>query len=169
MASFNAQTLNYKVRNANSVVMLLGDQEIAFGQTVSLSSSLGAEQLYGIGSIKPQEVQQLKASPSISIDTFALTAEGIAILGYPSTLGDVLANNQFNFYVMDAAGNVIQTYVGCTAGDYNTSYPANQPVTESITFLALDILDALGVSILNSNSALDVVTTAANVLNLGGI
>ncbi len=148
MASFNAQQLNYKVRNSNSVVMLLGDQEIAFGQTSSLSSSMGAEQLYGIGSAKPQEVQQLKFSPSISLDTFALTDEGLAVLGYPSTLGGVIANNSFNFYVMDALGEVIATYVGCVAGDYNVNYPANQPVTESITFLALDILDVMGISIL---------------------
>lgn len=158
MPGFNQQQLNYKVRNANSVVMLLGDQEIAFGQTATLTSELGTEGMYGIGSAKPQEIQQLKFAPSITLDFFALTEEGIAYLGYPATLGDVIAGNQFNFFVMNASGLAIQTYVGATASNYNTNYPANQPVTESITFLAMDILDRYGQSILTSNSAMLVST-----------
>ena len=169
MSSFQQQQLNYKVQNANAVECLLGDQVIAFCQTTTLSDSMGAEQLYGVGSSLPQEVQQLKLSPSLTIDYFELTPEGYAFLGYPSTLAEVLANNEFSFSVFGANGIPVLTYVGAVAGDYNSNIAANQPVTSSISFLAMDILDPLGSSILNSNSVIQVASTVASALNLAGI
>jgi hypothetical protein len=70
---------------------------------------------------------------------------------------------------MDGAGIPIYTYVGCTAQNTNQNLPANQPVTSSISFLAMDILDPLGVSILNSNSVLQGAFAVASALNLAGI
>jgi hypothetical protein len=169
MSSFNQQQLNYKVQNANAVECLLGDQVIAYCQTSTLSSSLGAEQLYGIGSSLPQEIQQLRLSPSITIDYFELTPDGYAFLGYPSTLAEVLANNEFSFSIFGASGVPVLTFVGCVAGDYNSNISANQPVTSSISFLAMDILDPLGSSILNSNSVIQVASTIASALNIAGI
>lgn len=169
MPGFNQQQLNYKVRNANSVIMLLGDQEIGFGQTASTSIDFGTDALYGIGSAKPQENQQLRFSPSVTLDSLSLTTEGLTILGYPSTIDAVLANNSFNFFLMDASGDPIATFVGCTASNFNLNVPANQTVTESITFMALDVLDVTGVSILNSNSALQVTNTVASALNVAGV
>ena len=169
MSSFNQQQLNYKVQNANAVECLLGDVTIAFAQTTTLSASLGAEQLYGIGSALPQEVQELKLSPSLTIDYFELTPEGYAFLGYPSTLAEVLANNEFNFSVFGANGVPVLTYVGAVAGDYNSNISANQPVTSSISFLCMDILNPLGQSILNSNSVIQVASTIASALNVAGI
>ena len=169
MPSFNAQTLNYAVRNANAVVVMIGDMELGFGQTSTLSDSMGAEQLYGIGSAKPMEIQQLKFSPSLTLDYLELSDSGLAFLGYPSTLAGVLADNEFNISVNDAKGLPIYQFVGCVASDYNSNISANQPITSSISFLAMDILDPLGVSILNSNSALNVATTLAGALNIAGI
>ena len=169
MSSFQQQQLNYKVQNANAVECLLGDVTIAFCQTTTLSDSMGAEQLYGIGSALVQEIQQLKLSPSLTIDYFELTPEGYAFLGYPSTLAEVLANSEFNFSIFGAAGVPILTYVGCVAGDYNSNISANQPVTSSISFLAMDILNPLGQSILNSNSVIQVASTIASALNIAGI
>ena len=169
MPSFSQTQLNYSVRNANAVVVMIGEQELGFGQTTTLSDSMGAEQLYGIGSAKPQEIQQLKFSPSLTMDYLELSDEGLSILGYPSTLAGVLADNEFNISVNDAKGLPIYMYVGCVASDYNSNLSANQPITSSISFLAMDILDPLGVSILNSNSALNVATTVAGALNLAGI
>ncbi|MHB1954211.1 MAG: hypothetical protein ACYCOU_10740 [Sulfobacillus sp.] len=169
MPGFNQQQLSYRVRNANSLIMLLGDQEIGFGQTTSASIDFGTDALYGIGSAKPQENQQLRFSPSITLDSFSLTKEGLSVLGYPSTIDAVLANNTFNFFLMDADGNPVVTYVGCTASNFSLNVPANQPVTESVTFLALDVLDITGVSILNSNSALQLANTVASALNIAGV
>ena len=61
MPSFSQTQLNYSVRNANAVVVMIGEQELGFGQTTTLSDSLGAEQLYGIGKIKKAITSTLNA------------------------------------------------------------------------------------------------------------
>lgn len=169
MPGFNESQLKYNVQNANSLVILIGDQEVGFGQTTSPTLDFGTEPLYGIGSAKPQEIQQLRFSPQVTVDSFALTDEGLTILNYPSTIAAVLANNEFNFFVMNASSIPIYTYIGCVASNFNVNIPANQPVTESITFMAQDVLDATGISILNSNSALQVSNKVASALNIAGV
>lgn len=154
MPAFNQQQLAYKARNANSVTILIGDQPIGFAQTTSHTFDFGAEQLYGIGSAMPQEVQQLRVSPSITIDNFALTQNGLTALGYPSNLATVLANNSFNFFVVDGpSGQALFTYVGCVASNFNENIPANRPITDAVTFLAMDVLSSNGQSLLNQGNA----------------
>lgn len=154
MPAFNQQQANNRARNANSVTVMIGDQVIGFAQTTAHSFDFGAEALYGIGSAKPQEIQQLRVSPNISIDSFALTQQGLNILGQPSNLSSVLANNQFNFYIVDGTtGVALYTYVGCMASNFSENLPANQPISDSISFLAMDVLDSTGNSILNVGSA----------------
>ncbi len=166
MPGFNQEALNYSVQNGNSVTILLGDQEIGFGQTTNLTSDFGTEGLYGIGTAKPQEIQQLKFTPQVSIDNFMLTANGLKILGYPSSMLAVLANNSFNLTVMDASGTPIVSFVGSVAQSQNITIPANQPITESLGFLAMDVLDPTGVSVLNSNSALKVASTLSSLASV---
>lgn len=172
MPSFQQQQLNYKVLNANAVTIMIGDIVVGFGQTSSPSTDFGTEQLYGIGSAKPQEIQQLKISPSVNIDSFQLSDSGLAFLGYPSSMLEVLANNSMDFHIMDATGVPILSYVGSVSSNFSLNIPANQPVTQTVSFLCMDVLNALGVSILNSNSALNVVAQAAIVgagLNAAGL
>jgi hypothetical protein len=163
MPGFNAQQMQNKVRNTNNVVVLVGDQVVGFGQSSSFGVDYGAEALYGIGNSKPQEIQQLKNGISVSLDMFQLTQAGLAYLGQPSDIGDVLANNQFSISIMDTAGNPIRTAVGCTATSNSVSMAANQPITEAISFIAMDILGPNGLSILNSGGALTLLTAVANV------
>ena len=160
MPGFNATQMANKVRNTNNVVLLIGDQVVGFGQSSSFGLDFGAEALYGIGTAKPQEIQQLKDSISLSLDMFQLTSAGLAYLGQPTDIADVLANNQFNISVLDAAGNPLKTAVGCTAQSVNISMAANQPITEAISFLCLDLLGANGQSLLNSGNALVLASAA---------
>ena len=154
MPGFNASQLNYNARNANSVVVLIGDSAIAFAQTVDPSTDYGAEQLYGVGNAKPQEVQQLKISPRITLNQFALTAAGNALLQQGVNLVSILSNNQFNISVIDGNLNqVIYTYIGCVANTFGETISANQVVTDATTFLALDVVDQTGQSILNGPNA----------------
>jgi hypothetical protein len=172
MPGFNQKQLAYGVRNGNMVTIMLGDIVVGFGQTSSASNDWGTEGLYGIGSEKPQEIQQLRISPTVSIDSFQLSEAGIAIMGYPSSMLEVLSNNNFDFHVMNEKALPILTYAGAVAQNFNLNIPANQPITESVSFLALDILNAAGVSILNSNSAIQTVEQAAlmgTALNLAGL
>lgn len=172
MPSFQQSQLAYRARNSNSVVVLCGDQPIGFAQTVSHSFDFGTEGIYGVGTAMPQEQQQLRIAPQITIDSFALTTNGLQTLGYPSNLASILSNTQFNFYVTD--GNTQQalfTYVGGTASNFSENIPTNRPITDAITFMCLDVLDSNGQSILNSPSnAYQVAPVGSNSLgtaNLG--
>lgn len=129
---------------------MIGDQPIGFAQTTGHGWDFGTEGMYGIGTAMPQEIQQLRVAPQFSLDSFALTDNGLALLGYPSNLASVLANNSFNMHVIDGVtGDSLFTYVGAVASNFNENIPANQPVTDTISFLALDVLDDTGQSILN--------------------
>lgn len=172
MPSFNQQQLLYKVQNANAVSIMLGSQLIGFAQTVATGVDMGAEGLYGVGSAKPQEIQQLKFTNTITLDKFKLTAEGVAFFGQTTDLSTILAYNSFNFFLLDNDGVAFLSYVGAVAGSQNLNIATNQIVTEGISFLALDVLDAAGDSVLNSNSA-DVFNalasaTSAQLLTPGG-
>ena len=101
MPGYNPTALNYKVRNANGVSILIGDQVVGFGQSSNPGQDYGTEGMYGIGSAKPQEVQQLKFSMSITLDSFQLTDEGIAFFGLTADIGDILTNNSFNIFLLE--------------------------------------------------------------------
>lgn len=157
MPGFNQQQLAYNARNANSVTIMVGDQPVGFAQTTSHSMDFGTEGLYGVGTAMPQEIQQLRNSMSITLDAFSLTAAGLLALGQPSNLASVLANNQFNLHVIDGAtGQALFTYVGCVANNFSENIPANQPISDSITFTAIDVLDSTGQSIVNVGNAYQV-------------
>lgn len=163
MPGYSAKTLVNQARNANTVAVMLGDQVVAFAQTASHSFSFGAEQLYGIGSALPQEIQQLKISPTISLSMFALTAVGTQQLAGNVNIGYSLGNVQYDLHIVDGNTNdVIFTYVGAVAQNFSESIQANQPVSQDIPFLALDVWDVNGDSILNSGNAISVSTIAAS-------
>lgn len=153
MPGYNAQQLLYKVANANACSILIGDVVVGFGQTMAPSLDFGAEGLYGIGSSKPQELQQLRFTNTITLDSYRLTAEGNKFFGVPTTpLWTILANNYLDFYLLDETGTAFIAFVSCVAQTNNLNIAANTPITEGMSFLALDVLDANGVSVLNSNS-----------------
>lgn len=163
MPGFNATQMQNSVRNTNEVVLIVGDQVVGFGQSSSFGIDFGTEGLYGIGNVKPQEIQQLKSSLTVSLDMFQLTNAGLAYLGQPSDIAEVLANNQFNISIMDASGNPIRTAIGCTAQNVSISMSANQPITEAISFLAMDLMGPNGLSLLNSGGALTLTSVAVGV------
>lgn len=154
MPSFNQTQLNYKALNGNAVEILLGDIPIAFAQTSAQNIDFGTDALFGIGSAKPQEIQQLRLLPTITVDTFTLTDQGFIALGYPTVLSSILANNQFDLHVLQGDGTVIFTFSGAVCQTFNQTVPTNAVVTENLSFVAMDVLDNTGQSILNSNSAL---------------
>lgn len=163
MPGFNAQQLQYNVQNSNNVVLLIGDQVVGFGQSSSFGTDYGTEGIYGIGNAKPQEIQQLKFSLSVTIDSFQLTASGLSYLGQPSDISQVLAGNSFNIGTMDASGNPLRTVVGCVAQSNNLSMAANQPITEAVGFIGMDLLGPDGTSILNAGGALTLTSVAVGV------
>jgi hypothetical protein len=161
MPGWNATQLAYKVQSGNSVVVQLGSQTIAFCQTADQGVDLGAEFLYGIGSSKPQEIQQLKFAPTIAITSFSLNNQGIKLLNYPSSLLEIIANNSFTFNVIDNTGTTLIQFVGAVCNNFSNNIPVNAIIQETLSFLAMDVLDGTGSSILDSNSALQSITSLA--------
>jgi hypothetical protein len=170
MPGFNPQQLAYKVASGNSVVVMLGDQVIAFCQTSDQSVDFGTEFLYGIGTAKPQEIQQLKFAPTLSVSSFVLTDVGLSALNYPSNLLSILANNSFDMHVMDASGLPLLTFTQCVASNFSMNVPVNAIITENISFQAMDVLDNTGQSILNGNFALTAVNSVVGAIaNTAGL
>jgi hypothetical protein len=163
MPGFNAQAIVNKIRTGNGVAILVGDVPVGFGQTSSNTLAFNLERFFGIGSKKPQEQQQLRYEPSITLDTFQLTQAGLTFFGYTSTWLSILVNSQLNITLVDQSGNAILTFVSCTAADYTSTVPANQPVTEATTFMAMDIWDSSGTSILNDGASALLVNVAGAV------
>ena len=129
------------------------------------------ERYFGLGSKKVQEQQQLRYEPSITLDSLQLTASGLAYFGYTTTWIDILVNTELNIALVDQSGNVILTFIACTAQDYTSTVPANQTVTEATTFAAMDVWDSTGTSILNDGASailVNVVGGAASVVLASG-
>jgi len=155
MPGYTPQQLNYLVQNANQVMVSIGDAVVAYAQTAPHSIDFGTEALFGIGETTPQEIQQLRILPQITVEFFALTQEGLTLLGNSTRLSYSLANNQFDLHIIDGQTNtVVFTYVDAVAQNFTETVSANRPVINSVPFIAMDVLDNTGNSILNSNGSL---------------
>jgi hypothetical protein len=169
MPGFNAINLSYKVQSGNSVIVMIGDQTVAFAQTTDNAVDFGIENLYGIGTAKPQEIQQLRFSPTVTITSFALTFQGRQALNYPSTIVSVLANNAFDLHVMDRTGIPLLSFTQAICGNYSMNVPTNAVITENLSFNAMDVIDPTGQSILNGNFALNQIAPLAVGIGLNSI
>ena len=170
MPGFNQQQVANNVKNGNQVALMIGDQIVYFAQTVGHQYPFGTEQFYGIGSALPQEIQQLRVSPQISLDSFTLTQQGENLLQAGNDLNTILAGNAFDIHIFDGLTNtVVYTYVGCKAQNVAQSLPANAPARNSYSFLAMDVLDTAGNSVLNTGeNAISIVSVLASAALAGG-
>ena len=163
MYSFNPTPIAQQVMTANNVVILLGIQEIGFGQGVFFDTDFNALPLHGVGSQKPQEIQSQVFRPYVDILMLNLSNLGLTLLNYPSTLGDLLGLNQFNIVMMGYNSLPMYTFVECTATRYNVGVPVNRPIVEQIRFMAMDVLDVMGVSILTGNPYIQMIEEVSSV------
>ncbi len=150
--SFNAQTNKYNVLNSNNVAIYIGTVPIAFGASLAVQTAFGARALFGVGSLRPQEIQQLQVLPALTLDTMVLSSGGLQTLGYPSSLLAVLANNKLAITVVDNTGVPLFNYIDCTADNNSIQIAQNSPIAENVSFLARDVLDGNGVSLLGPAS-----------------
>ena len=51
--------------------------------------------------------------------------------------------------------------MGAVCNNFSNNIPVNAIITETLSFLAMDVLDGTGTSILNSKSALQSITSLA--------
>lgn len=88
----------------------------------------------------PAEHVYLKYTGSVNLEKFRMITDNLASASMAIVaLGeDILQKDVIDINVMDSVtNNLIETYRGCTAESYDTSYRANDIVTEQISFLFL--------------------------------
>jgi hypothetical protein len=156
------------VLNGNNVAIAIGDVTVAFAQTVGHQTPMGGTQLYGVGTSKPQEIQQLIMSPQVSLDSFALTKAGVTLLSGGTNLFFNLTSFIYDIHLLDGTTQPLTTmlsYIGCKAQNAAESIPTNAPIRQTITFLAMDVLDPDGRSIISA--ADNAISIISDVLSAG--
>ena len=152
MPGYNAQQVANNARNANTTALAIGQNVVYMAQTISHSFSYDATHIHAIGSPKPQEIQQLRSAPSISLTAFALTPVGITLLAAGQILEYLLGGTQFDAYILDGLNNstALFSYIGCKAGSFSQDISGNSLIRNVYPFLAMDVLDSNGVSLLDT-------------------
>ena len=113
---------------------------IARAQSLTADRSYGTEGVYELGSIMPQEHVYLKYQGTLTLERFRMVADNLASAKRSiAKLGeDILQQDIITINIMDSVTRgVVESFYGCTASSYNTSYRANQIVSESINFFYL--------------------------------
>lgn len=88
----------------------------------------------------PQEHVYLKYSGSVSLERFRMISNNLAsaTMGIAALGEDILQKDIVTINVFDSVTkNLVESFYGCSASSYNTSYRANSIVTESIEMLFL--------------------------------
>lgn len=132
---------NQAVNTAPRIYIMAQNHLVARAQSLSAQRSFGTEGVYEIGSVMPQEHVYLKYTGSVTLERFRMVSNNLASsnMGAIAALGeDILDKDILTINVMDSVTkNAVESFFGCSASNYSTSYRANQIVTESIEFLYL--------------------------------
>ena len=119
---------------------MAGNNLVGRAQSLTANRSFGTEGVYEIGSIMPAEHVYLKYSGSISLERFRMISNNLAsaTMGIAALGEDILQKDIITINVFDSVTkNLVESFYGCSASSYNTSYRANSIVTESIEMLFL--------------------------------
>lgn len=119
---------------------MAGNNLVGRAQSLTANRSFGTEGVYEIGSIMPQEHVYLKYSGSVSLERFRMISNNLAsaTMGIAALGEDILQKDIITINVFDSVTkNLVESFYGCSASSYNTSYRANSIVTESIEMLFL--------------------------------
>lgn len=119
---------------------MAGNNLVGRAQSLTANRSFGTEGVYEIGSIMPQEHVYLKYSGSVSLERFRMISNNLAsaTMGIAALGEDILQKDIVTINVFDSVTkNLVESFYGCSASSYNTSYRANSIVTESIEMLFL--------------------------------
>lgn len=125
---------------ANRIYLMAGNSLVGRAQSLTANRSFGTEGVYEIGSIMPQEHVYLKYSGSVSLERFRMISNNLAsaTMGIAALGEDILQKDIVTINVFDSVTkNLVESFYGCSASSYNTSYRANSIVTESIEMLFL--------------------------------
>lgn len=135
-----ATVANQSVNTGNRIYIMAANHLIARAQSLTADRSYGTEGVYELGSIMPQEHVYLKYQGTLTLERFRMVADNLASakLSIAKLGEDILQQDIITINIMDSVTRgVVESFYGCTASSYNTSYRANQIVSESINFFYL--------------------------------
>lgn len=136
MASISTQDVN----TGNRIYIMAKNNLIARAQSLTADRNFGTEGVYELGSIMPAEHVYLKYTGTLTLERFRMTHDNLAsqTMDIVALGVDILQKDIITISVYDSVTqDVVENFWGCTASSYNTSYRANQIVTESINFFYL--------------------------------
>lgn len=133
-----ATVSNQSVQTANRIYIMAQNYIIGRAQSLTANRQYGTEGVYEIGSIMPYEHVYLKYTGSLTLERFRTVGDSLSSSNLDlARLGvDILTKDVVTITVVDnVTHDVLEAFYGCSASSYDTSYRANQIVTESINFL----------------------------------
>lgn len=137
-----ASEVKQSVQTGNTVLLMIKGKPVGRAQSASGQRSYGTTGVYEIGSIMPQEHVYLKYEGTLTVERLRMKKENFAKLGYASLGEEILKKDIIDIVVIDnLTKQVIVSYHGCSANDYNESWNTNEIVTESVTFSYLTASD----------------------------
>lgn len=138
MASEAKQT----VQTGNTVLLMIKGKPVGRAQSATGQRSYGTTGVYEIGSIMPQEHVYLKYEGTLTVERLRMKKENFAKLGYASLGEEILKKDIIDIVVIDnLTKQVIVSYHGCSANNYNETWNTNEIVTESVEFSYLTASD----------------------------
>ena len=119
-------------QSSDMIVIMVNGQEIGRAQTLSGTRSFGTEGAYEIGSIMPQEHAVLRFEGNITLDRLRMSKKSLDKLGLIALGEDIVSQGIIDIAVVNKyTGEVIITYVGCTAVSLSEDFNANSFVAEN--------------------------------------
>lgn len=126
------------VHSGNTVYIMVGGKIVGRAQSASGQREYGTTGVYEIGSIMPQEHVYLRYEGTITVERLRMKKENFAKLGFASLGEEILKKDVIDLVIVDnLTKDVIISYHGCSAQNYNEEFRVGEIVTEQIAFLYL--------------------------------
>lgn len=130
MASQAKQT----VHTGNTVLLMIKGKPVGRAQSASGRREYGTTGVYEIGSIMPQEHVYLRYEGTLTVERLRMKKENFAKLGYASLGEEILKKDIIDIVVVDnLTKQVIISYHGCSANNYNEEWRTNEIVNKIAT------------------------------------
>jgi hypothetical protein len=100
--------------------------------------NFGAEPVYEIGSIMPQEIVNNRYEGTINCERFFVRNSDLADLDMASVGEEILKKDMITIEVVDKyTGKIVRSYHGCTCSTYRETFRVNSIAGENATWMYL--------------------------------
>ena len=129
----------YRAETGAGVIIKMDVKQIGYASGMSVQEDYGADQVYVVSSIMPQDNENNKFSCRINLDKVEMRLDELLVNDVIKIAEDVLDRADFNIEVIDlASGATTVVYAGCCLASRNHNIRANQISSGSMGLIALD-------------------------------